>query len=182
MDIRSLRVRRAPTTASAPRAQTRAPRRFPVRGVAPGWATALASLLLWLACSPGTLASTIGTPVQQLRDGERVDILRTELARAVQQIEDLDRRFAQPRLPGTDEAALAIERHRAMADKAALEREIARAQSAAAASPSTAVRSAAQPAPHTASQDFARDATPWWDVYGKPPRVMTAAPSVPVNP
>ncbi len=182
MDIRSLRARRVRTAASLSLAETPARSHFPARRVAPGWAAALASLVLWLAGPTGALASTVGAPTQQQRDGERVDILRTELARAVRQIEDLDRRSGQPRLPGTDEAALAIERHRAMADKAALEREIARAQSVAVAPPSTSARSTGQPPPRAASQDLTRDATPWWDVYGKPPRVMTAAPSVPVNP
>lgn len=133
------------------------------------------SRILWAQAK--TEASQVVAPQQQaIRDRDRIEILREELAKSQAQLEDLMRRKAE-RLAASDPKAAteAAEQHaRTLGDIAAIQREIAFASRGA--TQTATVKPAAMQAAMTPSTGKRAVQAPWWDVYASSRRVEPLAP------
>ena len=113
---------------------------------------------------------------QQVRDDERIRILREELKKSEALLETLARRRAE-RLAAADTLAAEEaeeQRIRTLSDVAGLKREIAWASRANQEAPARLQGAAARPTPTSAAR--AAPTRPWWDVYGKTRRPESPAP------
>jgi hypothetical protein len=145
----------------------------------------LIQLAISLSGITAAVAQTIGFPAvsageQATRDDERLRILRDELANekaaAAEAVKRRAERLTAGDPHGVQEAEQAQARH---ADNiAALRREIdaAHSQARAAKAQPTRVQATARRSPARTGAEQGGPVTPWWDVYGKPPRRSDTAP------